>query len=91
MPAPTHPNNLQRRIHAGGGRVLEQRKSPPPSGTYGKFCKQPVQAAVLGFFRPLRWLNCPSHMVLVGPMGWAVGFEFPGIHSDQNSDYWASV
>ena len=43
------------------------------------------------FFRPLRWLNCPSHMVLVGPMGWAVGFEFPGIHSDQNSDYWASV
>ena len=27
MPAPTHPSNLQRRIHAGGGRVLEQRKS----------------------------------------------------------------
>ena len=26
-------------------------------------------------------------MVLVGPMGWAVGFEFPGIHSDQNSDW----
>ena len=25
--APTHPSNLQRRIHAGGGRVLEQRKS----------------------------------------------------------------
>ena len=27
MPASTHPSNLQRRIHAGGGRVLEQRKS----------------------------------------------------------------
>ena len=27
MPAPTYPSNLQRRIHAGGGRVLEQRKS----------------------------------------------------------------
>ena len=27
MPDSTHPSNLQRRIHAGGGRVLEQRKS----------------------------------------------------------------
>ena len=52
MPAPTHPNNLQRRIHAGGGRVLEQRKSsgvrihtPPQVGAAGKPAEAPHRRA----------------------------------------------
>ena len=52
MPAPTHPSNLQRRIHAGGGRVLEQRKSigvrihtTPQVGADGKL------RCFLGFFQ----------------------------------------
>ena len=52
MPAPTHPSNLQRRIHAGGGRVLEQRKSigvrihtTPQVGADGKLRR------FLGFFQ----------------------------------------
>ena len=43
-----------------------------------------------GIFSAAALAQLPISQVLVGPMGWAVGFEFPGIHSDQNSDYWAS-
>ena len=52
MPAPTHPSNLQRRIHAGGGRVLEQRKSTgvrihttPQVGADGKPAEAPHRRA----------------------------------------------
>ena len=52
MPAPTHPSNLQRRIHAGGGRVLEQRKSSgvrihttPQVGADGKPAEAPHRRA----------------------------------------------
>ena len=55
MPAPTHPSNLQRRIHAGGGRVLEQRKSTgvrihttPQVGADGK----PAEAEAAAGGRP---------------------------------------
>ena len=52
MPAPTHPSKLQRRIHAGGGRVLEQRKSigarihtTPQVGADGKPAEAPHRRA----------------------------------------------
>ena len=52
MPAPTHPSNLQRRKHAGGGRVLEQRKSTgvrihttPQVGAGGKPAEAPHRRA----------------------------------------------
>ena len=52
MPAPTHPRNLQRRIHVGGGRVLEQRKSTgvrihttPQVGADGKPAEAPHRRA----------------------------------------------
>ena len=52
MPAPTHPSNLQRRIHAGGGRALEQRKSTgvrihttPQVGADGKPAEAPHRRA----------------------------------------------
>ena len=52
MPASTHPSNLQRRIHAGGGRVLEQRKSigarihtTPQVGADGKPAEAPHRRA----------------------------------------------
>ena len=52
MPASTHPSNLQRRIHAGGGRVLEQRKSTgvrihttPQVGADGKPVEAPHRRA----------------------------------------------
>ena len=52
MPASTYPSNLQRRIHAGGGRVLEQRKSigvrihtTPQVGADGKPAEAPHRRA----------------------------------------------
>ena len=52
MPDSTHPSNLQRRIHAGGGRVLEQRKSTgvrihttPQVGADGKPAEAPHRRA----------------------------------------------
>ena len=52
MPDPIHPSNLQRRIHAGGGRVLEQRKSigvrihtTPQVGADGKPAEAPHRRA----------------------------------------------